>query len=360
MIADIQKKISGFSKLGIFLSQFTDGKFTESDQMEDLNSEHKENFLNIIEKSCQHNPWFTPDFIYKSLEAWARLLRKEELNRWLLPYSKNYPLNKRYRVGLVMAGNIPLVGFHDFLSVLICGHIAHIKLSSKDEILLPAITGVLTSIDPDFDNQIEFTEEHLENIDAVIATGSDNSSRYFEYYFGKYPHIIRKNRNSIAILDGNESEEELKLLADDVFMYFGLGCRNISKVYLPQGFDPTVLLDNFDKYKFLGNHHKFVNNHDYQKAILLVNKIQFYDNDFLVLREDEKFSSPVGCLNYQFYNNPDALCEEMKLNREKIQCIVSHAEFVPQRTGFGKSQYPALNEYADNIDTIDFLLNLPS
>ena len=354
------KLISALVKLGMFLSQFKNTDFEKNKDIPDLNDNHKDNFLNIIEKAEQKNPWFTPEFIRLALSSWGGLLKSSTLETWLGSYSIPANPESRKTIGLVMAGNLPLVGFHDFLTVLCSGHKIKAKLSSKDDVLLPAIVNVLTDIDPDLKESILFEEDFLKEIDAVIATGSDNSSRYFEYYFRKIPHIIRKNRNSVAVLSGKEKDEELKRLADDVFMYFGLGCRNVSMVYIPEGFQPTRLLDHFQHYHYLANHNKFANNHDYQKAILLVNSIKFLDNDFLVLREDESISSPVASLHFQFYKNKKELTQLLKRNSEKIQCVVSSPGFIENSVDFGNSQYPGLMDYADNVDSMKFLLNLYS
>jgi hypothetical protein len=353
-----KKIISSLDVLGKFLAQFKSGEFKSDKSIADLNRIHKDNFLNIIEKAEQKNPWFTPENITSSFSAWSDLLDVAELENWLSTYTIPEYSDSSKTIGIVMAGNLPLVGFHDFLSVLLSGHKVNAKLSSKDDVLLPAIVKVLTQIDPDLNEKIYFEEEFLKGMDAVIATGSDNSSRYFDYYFKNIPHIIRKNRNSVAILKGSESDSDLKLLADDVFMYFGLGCRNVSMVYLPEGFPPTRLLDNFEHYHFLANHNKFANNHDYQKAILLVNSLDFLDNDFLILRENESLASPVATLHYQFYKNEKSLKNLLETNSEKLQCIVSKPGMVENSVDFGKSQFPDLKDYADNVDTMKFLLNL--
>lgn len=354
------KVISAFDTLGRFLGQFSENPFREDPELVDLNRYAKDNFLNIIEKTEYKNPWFTPWFIQTAFGAWSANLTEKKLRNWISAYSWPVTSGNPKRIGLILAGNIPMVGFHDFLSVIMSGHIARIKLSSKDDVILPAIRDVLLLLEPSLEERIEFPEEYLKNMDAVIATGSDNSSRYFDYYFGKYPNIIRKNRNSVAVLTGEETDKELQLLADDIFLYFGLGCRNVSKIYLPEGFDLKRLMDNFGHYQYLANHNKFVNNHDYQKAILLVNRNEFLDNDFLILRNAKSISSPVACLHYEFYNDRDALMQELNLNAGIIQCLVSAADFLHEKVEFGRSQFPELNEYADNMDTIKFLLNLYS
>jgi hypothetical protein len=250
-----------------------------------------------------------------------------------------------------MAGNIPLVGFHDFLSVLISGNSIIAKTSSKDAELIIYLSEILCSINPGFRERIRFTDGLLTGFDAVIATGSDNSSRYFEYYFGKYPHIIRKNRNSIAVIDGTETDTELENLGIDIFSYFGLGCRNVSKAFLPEGYDFHTMIKNWDKFSDVINHNKFANNYDYNMAIYLVNKEKFLDTGYLLLKESTELSSPVSVLYYEFYNSVQTVSARINYLREKIQCVTGK-----NHLAFGKAQFPKLWDYADNIDTLDFLL----
>jgi hypothetical protein len=250
-----------------------------------------------------------------------------------------------------MAGNIPLVGFHDYLSVLISGNSVIAKTSSKDAELIVHLSEILCSINPAFSKKIRFTEGILSDFDAVIATGSDNSSRYFEYYFGKYPHIIRKNRNSIAIIDGEETNQELENLGTDIFSYFGLGCRNISKVYLPEGYDVHTMIKNWTRYSDVILHSKYANNYDYNMAVYLVNKEKFLDTGYMLLKESAEISSPVSVLFYEFYKSEESLALKINSLNDKIQCITGR-KYIP----FGKSQFPRLWDYADNIDTLDFLL----
>jgi hypothetical protein len=258
-------------------------------------------------------------------------------------------------VALVLAGNIPLVGFHDVLCVLISGHKVMIKLSSKDSVLIPYVLNHLTEIDPGFADKIEYVER-LENFDAVIATGSDNSSRYFDFYFGKYPNIIRKNRTSIAVLNGFETEDELKLLGKDVFTYFGLGCRNVSKILAPKGYDFTTILKAWEGYHDISNHHKYRNNYDYQLAIRMVNKEKFFDNGFVILIESEKIVSPIAVLYTEHYDSESHLAEILKAVADKTQCVVGNK--TRKSVKFGQAQLPSLNDYADHIDTMKFLESL--
>jgi hypothetical protein len=308
----------------------------------------------LYERAGNQNPWFTPENINTALTGVSEMLRESEFRGWLSSYilDDNRPPKT---IGLVLAGNIPLVGFHDIFTVLITGNIALIKLSSKDSVLTEFVLQQLTDIEPQFRDRYSFAET-LKNFDAVIATGSDNSSRYFEYYFGKYPSIIRKNRTSCAILTGHESPEELDRLAADVFTYFGLGCRNVSKLWIPEGYDFPPLLDRWKKYHDIMQHHKYANNYDYQKAIALVNKTSFLDNGLVLLMESEKIVSPVSVLYYERYRSQEDLNEKISLASDKIQCIVGKTP--PATVPFGRAQFPGPADYADNIDTVQFLLNL--
>jgi hypothetical protein len=250
-----------------------------------------------------------------------------------------------------MAGNIPLVGFHDFLSVLISGNRIMAKTSSKDTELIKYISGILCSLNTGFSGLIEFTEDKLSGFDAVIATGSDNSSRYFEYYFGKYPHIIRKNRNSVAVITGDEKDEELRDLGKDVFSYFGLGCRNVSKLYLPAGYRIERILDNWSHNSAIVNHSKYANNYEYNMAVWLVNREKFLDTGYILLREEKNLVSPIATLYYEYYESPEKLSDSLNGLSEKLQCIAGKGH-----NRFGTLQSPELWDYSDNIDTLDFLL----
>jgi hypothetical protein len=260
---------------------------------------------------------------------------------------------------LILAGNIPLVGFHDVLSVLASGHHALIKSSTQDARLIKKVLERLIAIEPAFEGSFTFVER-LENFDAVIATGSNNTSRYFEYYFGKVPHIIRKNRNSVAVLTGDETTEQLYLLGHDIFDYFGLGCRNVSKLFVPKGYDLIKFFEAIEPYNSIINHHKYNNNYDYNKSIYLVNRDTHLDNSFLLLKEDKSFTSPLAVLFFEYYEDIESLEELLKQENAHIQCIVSE---LPLNTGnqvvtFGQSQHPQLWDYADGVDTMDFLTKL--
>jgi len=325
----------------------------------EINELYAKPFLSAIKEAEIYNPWFTRDFMLHSFSAISDMLQEEKLRLWIEQYPelKNNAGNK-LNVGIIMAGNIPLVGFHDLLSVCFSGHRAVVKMSSKDEKLLPVVYKVLCHYDPRFSESVKLLTEPLKNIDAVIATGSDNSSRYFDYYFGKYPHIIRKNRNSAAVLTGNETVGDYRKLADDIFLYFGMGCRNVSKLFLPKDFNIPHMLDNFETYSYLYNHNKYANNYDYYKAIYLVNLMKHLDTGYLLMKEDTAYSSPVGIVYYEYYDSLALLKTRLKEDNDKIQCLVSIPGLIENSTGFGKSQTPQLNDYADNADTLKFLLNL--
>lgn len=304
------------------------------------------------EKASRENSWFIPEFVELAAKNIARcFLQKEILEKWTVNYKLQTINHKPKLVGIVMAGNIPLVGFHDFLCVFISGHKAVIKPSSKDETLINHLTEKLAEWNTEANQSIQFAEM-LKGCDAYVATGSNNSAGYFEYYFKKYPHIIRRNRTSVAILTGEETKKEIEKLADDVYLYFGLGCRNVTKIYAPADYDFIPLLTAFKKYDYMADHHKYKNNYDYNLAIQLLNKKFYMSNASILLVEDASLFSPISQLNYEFYTEPDAVIANLKDN-PAIQCIVGK-KFVP----FGQSQYPALNDYADGVDTMQFLVNL--
>jgi len=304
------------------------------------------------EKAGLENGWFIPEFVKAATGHIAgHFLRKKNLESWAAAYSlpPEQPVIKT--TGVVMAGNIPLVGFHDWLSVFISGHRAIVKPSSKDKVLLRHLVEKLAEWEPAIRRQTVFAEM-LKGCDAYIATGSNNSSRYFEYYFGKYPHIIRKNRTSVAVLDGTETIEELERLADDVFLYFGLGCRNVTKIFVPEKYDFIPLLAALKKYQYLQDHHKYKNNYDYYLALHLLNKVEYMTNGSVLLVPHPSPFSPVSQLHYEFYTDKNEMVSRLKKSDE-IQVIAGH-DAVP----FGSTQSPALADYADGIDTLQFLAAL--
>ena len=299
------------------------------------------------------NPWFTKENIDKSLNAWHEQLKVDMFSAWLSPYKLKEVASPK-KILIIMAGNIPLVGFHDFLTVLISGHKVVIKMSSTDNVLLRLLIDKLISIAPEFKERISFIEEvKNRKFDAVIATGSDNSAEYFEYYFKGAKKIIRKNRRSVAVLDGSESAMELQGLANDVFAYFGLGCRNVSKLFLPKGFDLDNLFKAFYRYSDVINHKKYGNNYDYNKAIFLMGSNDLIENGFLLMKEDKSLLSPVAMLYYEFYNDMHTVEQFVEENAEQLQCVVSK-KYIP----FGNTQKPNLWDYADGVDTVEFLRDL--
>jgi hypothetical protein len=304
------------------------------------------------EKASYENGWFIPMFVDSATNSIARsFLKKNTLQQWAANYQLPAEQPQPKTVGIVMAGNIPMVGFHDFLCAFISGHRSAIKTSSKDATLIPHLAAKMIEWDAAVDEWTAFAPM-LKGCDAYIATGSNNSAGYFEYYFGKFPHIIRRNRTSVAILSGDETEKDLARLADDVYFYFGLGCRNVTKLYVPGDFDFVPLLDAFRKYDYLSDHHKYKNNYDYNLAIHLLNKKFYMSNGSILLVEESSVFSPISQLNYEFYDNTAKLTETLRQNPD-IQCIVAEGH-IP----FGKSQHPAVDDYADGVDTLQFLRRL--
>lgn len=346
---NLEERKNAFVQLGNVLKHFT-SKRDWTDHSCGLTKEEFESFNALILKSKVHNGWFTEENVRESIKGITSMLSEEKLSKWTSNYK--FSESKDKKVGVIMAGNIPLVGFHDALCVLITGNTLLAKLSSEDSILFPALIEILINIEPRFKDRIQLVFK-LEDFDAVIATGSDNSARYFESYFGKYPNIIRKNRTSVAVFNGKETEEELSSFAEDVFLYFGKGCRNVTKLYLPKGFDLDKLFNSFFKYKEIINHNKYANNYDYNKAIYLMNQIELIENGFVLLKEDNSLHSPLSVLNYEFYSSEKELEKSLKENKDSIQCVVGK-NFIP----FGKAQKPEVWDYADNVDTLKFLLSL--
>lgn len=318
-----------------------------------------EQFLQIVQSAVLHNGWFTSHNVQTAFKA----IKNNYLNpKKLTEFCEHYSIpdeNKTPKtVGLVLAGNIPLVGFQDLLYILLSGNKAQIKLSSKDDFLSRFIINQLVDIEPAFKNDIHI-QERLQHFDAIIATGSNNTSRYFEYYFSKYPNILRKNRNSIAVLSGNESEQQLTELSKDVFSYYGLGCRNVSKLLVPNGYDFKKLLSIFETVEpDIKHHHKYKNNYDYQFSLLLINNTPHYASENLLIREAEQIASPISCLHYQFYDDDNFVEHYINENEEAIQCVVADSNVNSNSLGFGKSQSPTLFDFADNVDVMNFLLDI--
>ncbi len=335
-------RISGLAKLGQFI---TDYLSKNPENFNDLDIE----LTHMIQISENENPWFTKDYQKLALKDWADLLTFENLENWLSDYKFS---DQPKKVGLILAGNIPLVGFHDIICVILSDNIPLIKLSSKDKRLIPFLMKLWKNLDDQI--RFEFVEK-LEKFDAVIATGSNNTARYLEYYFKDYDRIIRKNRTSVAVLIGNETEKQLQFLARDIFTYFGLGCRNVTRIFIPKDFNLERLFLNFLEFKDIINHHKYANNYDYNKAIYLLNQDLFWDNNFVMLKEDDALFSPLSVVNFSRYENIEEVEEFIKNNDKDIQCVVGENEYTFKTEPFGKAQQPDLNSFADNVNTLKFL-----
>ena len=347
-------KKKAFIELGKFL-----GQFSEKENARNPSVLHNDSFFDafqdLILLSQSHNGWYTPENVYFSIQSWAKALTEENLTQWLSAYTfePKYPKN----IGLILAGNIPLVGFHDFLSVLISGNNVLVKTSSNDQFLLPFLAKYLIAIEPEFAERITFVEGKLENFDGVIATGSNNTARYFEYYFKDKPCIIRKNRNSVSVLNGKESKKQLEALGEDIFRYFGLGCRNVSKIFVPKGYSFTDFFEAIFKYQDIIHYEKYANNYDYNKAVFLMSNFKLLDNGFLTIKEDSSYASPISSVFYEFYDSIQELQLRLESESGQIQCIVSN-KLVEYSIDFGQTQKPNLWDYADNVDTISFLLTI--
>jgi hypothetical protein len=339
----IENQVLGLTKLSEYIKGFLAKK------SENYN-ENDSDFEFLLKKSEIENPWFTIDNQKFALQQWSDLLTEDNINNWL----KEYSISKiTKRVGLILAGNIPLVGFHDVISVVLSNHIPVIKLSSKDKYMIPFLLKKWNEFS-DGKVQFEFVEK-LENFDAVIATGSNNTARYLEYYFKDRLNIIRKNRTSIAVLKGDETEEELQLLAKDIFQYYGLGCRNVTRLLIPQDFVIDRLFENFLGFQDVINHNKYANNYDYNRAVYLLNQEKFWDNNFVMLKEDDKLFSPLSVINFSRYSSLDEVKNFIAENEENIQCVVARNGLGLNSIELGEAQNPGLNTYADNVDTMKFL-----
>ena len=329
----LQERIELMARLGSYLTE--DG----------------EAWKQVKEEAYQKNGWFTPEFIqHAAVQIAENFLDKEKLAAWAAHYHIDDNIRAK-NIGLIMAGNIPMVGFHDMLAVFISGHYQTVKLSSKDDVLLKHLVKFLYSHDVEIQNHIMFADM-LKGCDAYIATGGNSAAKSFEEYFGKYPNIIRKNRTSVAILTGNETPEELKLLADDIHLYFGLGCRNVTKIYVPKEYDFVSLLKSFEAYTYFADHHKYKNNYDYNLSIILLNNIYYMTNEATLLVENEGLFSPISQLFYEYYDDMNLLIENLQHNKD-VQCIVGN-----KHVQFGAAQNPDVFTYADGEDTMEFLLGL--
>ena len=344
---EISKRIEAFARLGEAIRDFLGEEATPI---------YGATLSAAVKRASVVNPWFTEEFVRMALSSWAEVLTAEKLYSFVA--GRKFSSQKPRRVAVITAGNIPLVGFHDFLSVLISGNIFVGKLSSKDNILLPALASVLIDLAPAFEGRIIFEKELLKNFDAVIATGSDNSARYFDYYFGKYPSVIRRNRSSVAVIHKGDGEAVYRELGKDIFYYFGLGCRSVSKIYVPEDFEFEPFMNALNAFENIAENTKYFNNYEYNKAVFLVNRTEHFDTGFLLLKEDESMSSAVATLNFEYYENEEALYRNLMLQKHKLQCLVSSKFDGDIVVKPGKTQFPALTDWADGINILEFLEQL--
>lgn len=351
---DLEAKKKAFVALGNFLRQFTANEFVPSEEVE-KNDTFFSSFEALIETSVHYNGWFVKEQVLVAVKSWADALTEKNITKWCSNYDfSREPLKK---VGLILAGNVPLVGFHDLISVLLSGNIALVKLSSNDQKLLPFLAQYLQVIEPQFSERLVFIDGKMEGFDAVIATGSNNTARYFDYYFNSVPHVIRKNRNSIALLTGKETAEQLTELSKDIFTYYGLGCRNVSKLFVPRGYNFDSFFQGMYAQKEVIDYERYANNYDYNKAVFLMSEFKLLDNGFLTLKEDASYASPISSVYYEYYDSLEDSIKILQENHEKIQCIVSDG-LTDDSIAFGQTQQPELWDYADQVDTLEFLLKL--
>lgn len=339
-----QSYILGLVKLSNFIKDF----LTKNT---DIYNEYDEEFVSVLRKSEIDNPWFSIENQKYALNQWTETLTEEKINTWLQGYS--FTENPK-KIGLVLAGNIPLVGFHDVICTIMSGNIPMVKLSSKDKMMIPFL---LKKWNEFSEEKIEYhLVEKLTDYDAVIATGSNNTAKYLEYYFKNNLSLIRKNRTSVAVLSGKETDEEIQKLANDIFRYFGLGCRNVTRLFLPKNFGLERLFENFMGFKEVINHNKYANNYDYNRAIFLLNQEKFWDNNFVLLKEDDKLFSPLGVLHFSRYENLEEVKSFLIDNEQDIQCVVATPALeIENSVQIGEAQNPSLDTYADNVDTMRFL-----
>lgn len=351
-MSDKNHRIQVFTELGTFLKQFA----SNTNSNHHLNNTFFERMEQAMSLAQAKNRWFTPAVQRQAFGAWADALTKENLQTWMNNYPSFEEPKSPKKIAVIMAGNIPLVGFHDFLTVLLFGHAVVAKLSQDDAALFPVLKDILVELYPEFESRILFVNR-IENPDAVIATGSNNSARYFESYFGKYPHIIRKNRTSVALINDTETHEELKNLGGDIFSYYGLGCRNVSKIYVPRGYDLNNIFGAIVDFGDVADNNKYVNNYEYYRTIYMLNKIPFLENGFVIFKEDASLHTPIAVLHYEFYDDLKTVQNHLTEKANELQCVVGNSEgLIP----FGKAQQPDLGDYADGVDTVKFLQNLSS
>jgi len=351
---DISARISAMETLGRFISQYQDERPDED--LKKINSYFLEGFHHTIVEAGTYNNWFTKDNVEHALQQWSEALSRNNLEAWVNRYPSAYFVTDSPKtIAIIMAGNIPLVGFHDFISVLITGNKVLAKPSTDDDKLLPFLAQILVAIDKRFADFINLATGQIKEFDAVIATGSDNSSRYFEHYFGKYPHVIRKNRTSVAVINGNETEDVLHKLGEDVFRYFGLGCRNVSKIYVPTGYDINKVFKAFYNFSHVIENKKYGNNYDYNRAIYMMEKHDFLENGFVIIKDSESLHAPAAVVYKEEYDHVDNLNTTFEAISSQLQCIVSEDDNVKNRIASGEAQKPKPWDYADKVDTIEFI-----
>lgn len=354
----IEQRKRMLENLGLFLSQFKRSGIEKKEEVP-ANEPYFGLLKEKIEAAVHHNGWFTLENVLFATEQWSAALTEDNLQKWLSEY--NFKQVTPKTIGVIMAGNIPLVGFHDFISVLISGHKVLVKQSSNDKLLLPVLADYLKTIAPEIADFIEILPDSgdgaskMTNFDAVIATGSNNTARYFEYYFSGKPSIIRKNRNSVAVLTGKETPGELAALGEDIFRYYGLGCRNVSKLYVPKDYNFNAFFEAIYSWNPIINQAKYANNYDYNKAVYLMSLYHLLENGFLILKEDASLSSPIATLFYERYENLERVQDELASRKDELQCVVGKG-ILDTEIPFGQTQQPKLWDYADNVDTLAFLI----
>lgn len=350
--ADQALRIAALAQLGKVMNALGNGRSWPGHESGSTQEEF-EQLDRAIRKAAQFNGWATEENVRHAFAAWGNALDPTQIQEWLDRYPDLGSPSIEKKVGLILAGNVPLVGLHDVLCVWLSGHWAKVKTSSQEPELIPALVRQLNELVPGTLDRITFSEGKLGDVDAVIATGSNNTARYFEHYFGHLPHIVRKSRVSVAVLDGSETKEEINALGEDVFRYFGLGCRNVSKLYLPHDFNVDRIFEGLFDHSAVIQHNKYANNYDYTRAIWLLDQIPFLENGFMLLKEEAALASPVSAVFYERYSDQADLKEKLEKDQGSIQCVVGHG-FVP----FGMAQQPKLSDYADGVDTLKFLQDL--
>jgi len=343
----LKQRISAFVQVGLFISRHLENNYNSTE------TQLHQGLDKLIETANTYNNWFIPQFVNTAIANIGKMLLEEQLTKFCLSIPNEIAQTDEKTVAIICAGNIPMVAFHDILCVLLSGHKVLIKLSSDDDVLLPFFLKLLIHYEPNFERNILIAHGKLANFDAVIATGSNNTSNYFNFYFSKYPHIIRKNRTSIAILTGNETNVDFKNLANDIFLYFGLGCRNVSKLLVPKNYNFNLFFESIVDFGFVINNNKYGNNYDYHRAIYLLEQLPFLDNNFLMIKQNTDLHSPVGVLYYDFFESQNEIINYLTQNTEHIQCVIGK-NYIP----FGFAQQPVITDFADNVNTLKFLLNL--